>query len=99
MGFFELACFDYIFFYSLKEDLFIESTALMRIVYILLALFFSVGRASGMEEDATGEALQKARHIVRQVVERNVKNFINKRIQSIDERVHRLPITLENVTD
>lgn len=40
-----------------------------------------------MEEDATGEALQKACHIVRQVIGRNVENFINKRIRSIDERI------------
>jgi hypothetical protein len=40
-----------------------------------------------MEEDATGEALQKACHIVRQVIGRNVENFINTRIRSIDERI------------
>ena len=59
----------------------------MRTVYILLALFFSVGCAVGMEEDATGEAWYEACHIVRQVVRKNVEDFINLRIQSIDKNI------------
>ncbi len=67
----------------------------MRTVYILLALFFSFGRAVGMEEDATGEALQKARHISRQVVKRNAGDFINIRIQSIDKNIESTKVRIE----